>query len=296
MKSTARGYRLPNLWTRKVTAGQVAIYAVLVLVFLVTFYPFFYVLSLAVMPYEEFVRRPVHAWPSGFTLLYFREILGKAGLGQAFGISVLRTLIGVTLNVVATTLAGFALSRRQLKFGRILTAIFLVPMFFSGGIIPYYLTVRATGLLNSFWVLVLPGLVAPIWLFVTRTYYLSYPEEIIESATLDGAEPFRIYWNVIWPTSTPLLATLAVMYGTGHWNEYFWSRILVTPNLWPATAHLYNIMQTREILRGLGLGTQLTEQSFIAAVAAMLIIPMLIIYPFLQRYVVRGILVGAVKG
>jgi putative aldouronate transport system permease protein len=296
VQSRALTYRRPNLWARKISAGQIAIYAALVLVFLVTFYPFFYVLSLAVMPYEEFVRRPVHAWPSGFTLLYFREILGKAGLAQAFGVSILRTIIGVALNVVTTTLAGYALSRRQLKLGRILTAIFLVPLFFSGGIIPYYLTVRATGLLNSFWALILPGLVAPVWLFVTRTYYLSYPEEIIESATLDGAGPFRVFWRIIWPTSTPLLATLAVMYGTGHWNEYFWSRILVKPDLWPATAHLYNIMQTREILRGLGLGVQVTEQSFIAAVAAMLIIPMLIIYPFLQRYVVQGILIGAVKG
>ena len=286
----------PKSWRRKFSFGRLVIYLILILVFLVAFYPFFYALSLSVMPYENFVSQSVHAWPSGFTLLYFREILREPGLARGFQISILRTLAGTALNVVATTMAGYALSRRQLKYGRFLTFLFLVPMFFQGGIIPYFLTVRAARMLNTFWALIIPGLVGSLWLFTTRAYYLEFPEEIIESAVIDGAGHFRIFWSVIWPTSTPIIATIALMYGTGHWNEFFWSRVLVNKSLWPATAHLFNIMQTREILRGFGAGIQLQEQSYIAAVAAMLIIPMLVVYPLLQRYVVKGIMIGAIKG
>jgi len=177
-----------------------------------------------------------------------------------------------------------------------LAFLFLIPMFFNGGIIPFFLTVQAVGIRNTFWAMILPFLVGSFWIFLTRSYYQDYPEEVIESAIIDGAGHFRVFWSIIWPTSTPLLATLAMMYGTFQWNEYFWSRILVDPPLWPATAHLYNVMNTRQILQGLGLGVQLTEQSFIAAVAAMLIIPILVVYPFLQRYVVTGIMMGSVKG
>lgn len=285
-----------SVWLRRLTLADGLIYLLLAIVFVVMFYPFFYVLFLAVMPYENFVREPVHLLPSGFTLAYFSEVFRQPGLARGFVVSLLRTLIGGGLAVVVTTMAGYALSRRQLPFGRVLTFLFLIPMFFHGGIIPYFLTVRSTGLLYTFAALIVPFLVIPLWLFVTRAYFLDYPEAIIESAVLDGAGDFRIFWSLVWPTSTPLLATLAVMYGTFFWNEYFWSRILTQTDLWPATAHLYNIIQTRNMLEGLGTSAQLTQQSFIAAVAAMLIIPVLVVYPLLQRFVIKGMMLGSIKG
>jgi putative aldouronate transport system permease protein len=285
-----------RFWMRRISPGDVVIYLILCILFVIMFYPFFYVLFLSVMPYRNFVQQSVHIWPSGFTLAYFREVLRQPGLANGFQISVLKTLIGAGLSVVVTTMAGYALSRRRLLMGRFLSFLFLIPMFFHGGIIPYFLTVRATGLLYTFAALIVPFLVLPLWLFVTRSYYIDYPEEIIESAVIDGAGELRIFRSIIWPTSTPLIATLAMMYGTFHWNEYFWSRILTKPDLWPATAHLYNIIQTRAMLEGLGTSAQLTQHSFIAAVAAMLIVPVLLVYPLLQRFVIKGIMVGAIKG
>jgi putative aldouronate transport system permease protein len=287
--------RSSSYWSRRVTPGKVIIYLVLGLIFFITFYPFFYVLSLAVMPYDKFVSSAVHAWPNGFTLLYFQQILKDPNLPHSFLVSIGRTIIGTVIDVVATAMAGYALSRHNLKYRNILTFLFLIPMYFSAGIIPYYLAIRATGLTNTFWVLILPGLVAPLWLFVSRASFAAYPEEIIEAATIDGAGQFRIFWNIIWPTSYPLIATLAVMYGTGHWNEYFFSRILVGQNLWPATVQLYNIINTRSVLQGLGVGIRLEPQSYLAAMASMLIIPILVIYPLLQRYVVVGMTAGALK-
>jgi len=284
-----------SYWSRRVTLGSVLIFLALLPIFLITFYPFFYVLSLAVMPYDKFVSMAVHAWPNGFTLLYFQQILKDPNLPHGYLISIARTISGTILNVVATCLAGYALSRKSLKYRSALTFLFLIPMYFSAGIIPYYLAIRATGLTNTFWVLILPGLVAPMWLFISRASFSQYPEEIIEAATIDGAGQFRIFWSIIWPTSYPLIATLAVMYGTGHWNEYFFSRILVGQNLWPATVQLYNLINTRTILQGLGVGIRLEPQSYLAAMASMLILPILVVYPLLQRYVIVGMTAGALK-
>ena len=201
---------------RHIDWSQPPIYLVLAVVFVVMAYPFFYVLSLAVMPYENYVSQPIHAWPSGFTLGYFREVLGDPRLFHSFQISILKTLVGTALNVVATAMAGYALSRPGLRYGGVLSFLFLVPLFVTGGLIPYYLVIRSVGLLNTFWALVLPSLVAPFYLFIVRTYFRSYPQEVIEAATVDGAGPFRIFWQMVWPSSTPILATMAMLYGTAH--------------------------------------------------------------------------------
>ena len=283
-------------WKRQVTFGQVLIWLVLSVIFVIVAYPFFYVLSLAVMPYAHYVKRPVHAWPSGFTLVYFEQLLRDQRLLRAYQISVLKTVVGTTLNVVATMMAGYALSRPQLRYGRALTLLFLVPLFFGGGLIPYYLLIRGLGLLNTFWALVLPGMVAPFYLFIVRAYFRSYPQEVIEAAIMDGAGHFGIFWRIVWPTSTPLIATIALLYGTFHWNDFFWPSILVQQNLHPAIVVLQQITSNRSVLQGLGLGQQLAQPSFIAAMAACIIIPILVVYPFVQRYVVSGILIGSIKG
>lgn len=282
--------------TGRVTWGQVVIWLVLGLIFVVMAYPFFYVLSLSVMPHDEYVRRALHAWPAGFTLTYYREVLADGRLARAFEISILKTIVGTALNVVATAMCAYALSRPELRFGRLLSFLFLVPLFVGGGLIPYYLTIRATGMLNSFWALVIPGLVASFYLFVVRTHFRNYPQEVIEAAIIDGAGHFRIFWQIVWPTSRPIIATTALLYGTGHWNDYYWPSILVQADLHPATVVLQNITTNRSVLQDLGAGTQLTPQSFVAAVAALLIVPVLVAYPFVQRHLVRGILLGSVKG
>lgn len=281
---------------KRFEAADGAILAVLLLVFFITAYPFFYVLSLSVMPYEEYVKRAIHALPAGFTLLYFQQILGNASLVSAFGVSLAKTLVGTTISVIVTVMAGYALSRPQLRYGKLLTALFIIPIFVGGGLIPTYLNIRNLGLLNTFWALVLPTAVSPFYLLIVRSHFVDYPQELVEAATIDGARPFSVFWRVVWPTSTPIIATMAMLYGVAQWNEYFWPSILVQQNLQPASVLLQNMVTNRSVLLGLGVGIQMAPQSFIAAVAAVLIIPVLVVYPFLQRYVVTGILVGSVKG
>ena len=284
-------------WERRVTPGQALIWLALLIVFVAAAYPFFYVFSLAVMPYKNYVSQAVHLGPSGFTLNYFREILGDPRLAHAYEISLLKTVLGTTLNVLATVAAGWALSRRGTRLGRTLTLLFIVPLFVGGGLIPFFLVIQATGLLNTFWALILPGLVAPFNLLVVRSYFQAYPQEVIDAATVDGAGPFSVLWRIVWPTSTPIIATMAVLYGVGHWNDYFWPSILVEPNLQPAQVVLQNMVTSRAALAQVAAsGQQATAESLVAAMASLMIVPVLILYPFLQRYVVRGIMVGSVKG
>jgi putative aldouronate transport system permease protein len=281
---------------RKFSFGQLVICFFLLLVFIVAAYPFFYTLSLAVMPYEEYVKRSVHVLPAGFTLYYFRDVLSNPKLARAFGNSILRTVIGTMLSVVATALTGYALSRRGPKLHGFLNLLFIVAMWFHGGMIPYYLTIRAVGLLNTFWAMIIPGLVGSWNMFIARAYFRDYPQEVIDAAMMDGAGQFRTFWSIIWPTSKPLIATLALLIGTAHWNDFFWPSILVPPEWQPAPVMLNRMVVSRTVLLGLGVGVRIIPESFIAAVAAVLIIPVLLAYPFLQRYVVKGVMIGAIKG
>lgn len=281
---------------RHFSMGGVVINALLGVVLVLTAYPFLYALFLSVMPYNKFVSSSLHFLPNGFTLTYFAQILQNAKLPKAFLMSLIRVATGTTLNVTCTLLAAFAASRAHLRGRRFLGILFIIPMFFGAGLIPYYLTIRAYGLINNFWVLILPGLVSPMWFFVARAALVDYPQDIIEATFIDGAGYFRIFWQIVWPTNLPIIATLAMMYGIGHWNEYFWTRILVNQNLWTAPVFLYSMLNETEMVRNLGLNIQMAPESFTAAVACSLIIPVLLIYPFVQKFVIKGLVLGAVKG
>jgi len=280
----------------RLSLDQILIVLLLLVVLVVTAYPFLYILFVSVMPYANYMSEPFHLLPSGFTLDYYYRILATPALLHGFQISVLKTLVGTTLNVLATLMAAWTLSRAHLPFRRSLILFFAVPLFFSGGIIPFFLVVHALGLLDTFWALILPGLVSPFLVFLAMAYLRDYPQEVVEAALVDGAGQFSIFWRIVVPTAQPIIATLAMLYGLGHWNDYFWPSILVQEDLYPATVVLRNGLSGQLQLQQLGVNVTLAPQSVFAAMAVLLIVPPLILYPFLQRYVVRGILIGSIKG
>ena len=283
-------------WQDIITVTDIVIVFFLSLVFLLTFYPFFYTLSLAVMPYENYVQQSVHVLPSGFTLQAFKEIFQTPNIARSFVNSILKTGLATSMSVLFTVMAGYAMSRREMKLHRFLMVLFIVPMWFGGGIIAYYLVLRAVGLLNTFWAMVIPGLVGPTGMLLVRAYYHNYPQEVIEAAIVDGAGHLKIFWRIIWPTSKPIIATMGLLIGTGHWNDYFWPSLVVPTEWQPATVVLQRLTTQQNIFQNLGLGQGTIHQSFIAAVASCLIIPVLVMYPFLQRYIVKGIMIGSIKG
>jgi len=193
-------------------------------------------------------------------------------------------------------MAAYAVSDNGLRHQRFLAYFFLIPMFFSPGIIPYYLTIFKVGIMNTFWALVLPGMVLPMWFFVARACFKSFPMEILEAARIDGAGHFQTFWRVVVPCNKPIISTLFMMYGVSHWNEYFMTRLVVQRNLWTAPVQLYNMMAEQQLMLGLGLGVRINLQSYLSAVTACLIIPVFVIYPFLQRFIISGLTSGSVKG
>ena len=276
--------------------GFLFIHLILLIAVIVTAYPLFYILFMSVMPYENFIKSSIHLLPNGFTFVYFQNIFSSMNLVQGFLNSIYRTTAGTVLTVTCTMMAAYALAIYKLKLGRFLSAFFLLPMFFNAGLIPFYLTMNAYGLTNTFWVLILPGMCSPMWFFVAKANLASYSKEILEAAKIDGAGQVRIFWQIVWPTNTPIIAIVGLMTGLGHWNEYFTTRILVKKNLWTAPVHLYSILQEQQLFAELGRGNVLNPLSYQAAVAACLIIPIIFLYPFLQRYVVSGLTSGSVKG
>lgn len=288
--------RRPKFWMNRLKVEDIIIYLFLFLIFLLTFYPFFYTLSLAVMPYENYISQKIHVLPSGFTLAAFIEVFQTPNLARSFANTIIKTVLGTSISVVLTTMAGYTVSRKGLKLGRALMIFFIIPMWFGGGLIAFYLVIRFVGLLNTFWAMVIPGLVGTFSIFLVRAYYNGYPQEIIEAATMDGASQFAIFWKIIWPTSMPIIATLALLSATGHWNDYFWPSLVVPPEWQPAMVVLQRLTFNRNLFASLGLGVKTVHQSFIAAVASLLIIPVLIAYPFFQRYIIKGILIGSIKG
>jgi putative aldouronate transport system permease protein len=264
-------------------------------VFIVTAYPFLYVLFLAVMPYDQYLANSVHLLPSGFTLDYLLTLARTPGLAEAYGVSIVRTIAGTVLGVSVTLATAYALSHPRFRFARPLRLLFLIPLFFFPGIVPFWMVIRSVGLLHSPLALVLPFVVSPLWFFIARAYFVGFPSEILDSASVDGAGHFRTFLQIVVPISKPLVATLAMLYATFFWSEFFWARVLVRQDLWPATVYLQNAISGREVLQGLGAGVRLADVSLIAAMAALLIVPVLVVYPFLQRYVLSGLAVGAVK-
>lgn len=281
---------------RDAPLGFIFIVSVLFIAFILTAYPLFYVISLGVMPYENYVSAAVHFYPNGFTLTYFQQIFTDASLPHGFLMSFLRVVVGTALSVVCTMLAAYALAVCNLKLKHFFSVFFIIPMFFSPGVIPFYLTIHAYGLSNSFWALILPYLCTPMWFFVAKANLSSYPQEILEAAKIDGAGQFRIFWKIVWPTNIPLVATIGMMYGVFHWNEYFYTRLLVGKEFWTAPVHLYALINEQKLLISLGAGLKTQPMCYQAAVAACLIIPVLIIYPFLQRFIIAGLTAGSVKG
>lgn len=277
-----------------------------------TLYPFVYMAALALNEGLDSLKGGIYFWPRAFTWINVQTVVTNPLVQNAFFISVARTILGTFGTVFITGIAAYGLSFRNLPYRKWLMVYFLIPMLFSGGLIPYYLQLRDLGLLNTFWVYIIPGLLN-IWnLIVMRSFFENIPESIIEAAEIDGANPLRIFWSIVLPTSMPMIAAIALFTAVGHWNSWFDGAYFVdSMNLKPLQTYLQNILANADAAESLRQGTMGAAASSSAAVAAasrtvtpmalklavviLGTLPVLIVYPLLQRYFVKGVLVGGVK-
>ncbi|MGC9347516.1 MAG: carbohydrate ABC transporter permease [Anaerolineae bacterium] len=241
-------------------------------------------------------------WPVGFTTKNYQEIFSAPPVYSSFIVSVERTVLGTALNMLLTVITAYPLSKSAKEFkGRdIFMWIVLFAMLFSGGLIPWFLTIRKLGLINKIWALILPGAL-PIWnVILMMNFFREIPKELEEAAIIDGATHWQILYHVYLPLSLPSLATLTLFAAVGHWNAWFDGMILMTDNLkYPLQTFLRTVVIDVN-LQVLNLNPEelleLSNRSARAATIFVTTIPILILYPFLQRYFISGIKLGAVKG
>lgn len=269
---------------------------ILVVVGIVAVFPLLYVLIVSLTPFDEVLRNGGYVvFPRQLTLAAYEQLLAEPALPRGLAVSTFVTVVGTAINMILTTLMAYPLSRRDLPGRRAVVMFAVFTMLFSAGMIPTYLIVKATGLLDSVWALIIPN---AIWVFnvlIMKAFFENIPSELIEAARIDGAGELRILLQVLVPLAVPVMLTLALFYAVGHWNEYFSAVIyLRDPSLQPLQVVVRNLLARSQSAESVDAALpQLTVQMAAVVVAAL---PMALLYPLIQKYFQKGVLLGSVKG
>ncbi len=291
------------------TAGEAvfsaANYLFMILLSFAVIYPFWYVIVLAFNDGQDAMKGGVYWWPRVFSLVNFRYVLASPEIGRAFIISVLRTSIGTVGSILFTAMVAFGLSRKELPGRKGLMVYVFITMLFGGGLIPYYLLLRDLRLLNHFAVYVVPGLFGVWNMIIMKTAFNEVPASLVESAMIDGASYPRILWSIVLPVSRPTLAALSLFTAVGHWNDWFTGVFFVNDaRLIPLQTYLQRILSTaffaNMAYQGQGLGIKSTTSGISAltlrmATVVVAMTPILLVYPFVQKHFLKGIMIGALK-
>lgn len=279
-------------------------YLIVAIVLAVTLYPLLYALGASFTNPMTLFDGTFLLVPLGFNLNAYHAVLQNADIWTGYGNAVLYTVLGTAVNLVVTTLAAFPLSRSDFRGRGALTVFFSITMFFSGGMIPTYLTYRALGLYNNLWVMILPGAVSVWYMIMMRTYFqTSVPKEMTEAAAIDGCSITGTLVRIVLPLSKPILAVLVMYYAVGHWDEYFNPLIFLSSRrLFPLQLILREILIQDQMNgnagmnEGVTVGQMLLSEGVKYASVVVASVPMLALYPFVQKYFVKGVMVGAIKG
>ena len=241
----------------------------------------------------------VSFWPLEPTLNTYRYVLGDSLFWSSFRNSVLITLGGTAIALTITTMAAYPLSKPSFRGRRIILVLYVFSMLFYGGMVSIYVLIRSLGLLNTLWCQIIPLALSQYNLFVMKTFFEGLPEAIEESARVDGAGPVCTLVSIVLPLSLPSLATIALFYAVGYWNAYYHAMIFITrPNMKPLQMYLYELITTTQNLYEVDpvIAAGLSSSGMQAAAIVVSSVPILAVYPFLQKYFVHGLTVGSVKG
>jgi putative aldouronate transport system permease protein len=283
------------------------IYIYLLFISVITLYPFLNVLAISLNESLDTVRGGIHIWPRSFTLDNYKEIFQYDNLITGFINSASRTIIGTILGVLSSAMVAYTLSRADFQGRKWFSTIIVLTMYFSGGLIPGYMLIRDLGLINSYWVYIIPGIVNAFNIIIVRSFIDGLPYALQESAKIDGANDFTIFWKIIMPLCKPVLATVALFVAVGHWNSWFDTYLYnsMNENLTTLQYELMKILQNTSMgstdpnsMKGMTadqLKTFVSPESIKMAISIVTIVPILIIYPFVQKYFVQGMTIGAVK-
>ena len=272
----------------------------MVFVIIITLYTFEYVLSMSISEPKYVVSEQVWLYPMGFSLESYGRVFENPDIWTAYSNTLFYTIVGTSLNIIFTLLAAYPLSRRTFFARNWIMVIIVITMFFGGGMIPSFLLIKELGLYNTRWALLLPGLTTAFFIIIARSFLYSIPESLSESAKIDGANDIGILWRIILPLSKPIIAVLSLFYAVGHWNSYV-PAMMYLPNvdLQPMSLYLMKILvqNNESMLEDMSdqLGRALFAAQLKYTIIIVSILPILLVYPFLQRYFVKGVMIGSLK-
>ncbi len=281
--------------------AEIIIYSILLVAGVITLLPIVVVFARSLSPSYIIARYPLLLWPRDVTLEAYQYVFQTNTLTRSFWITVFVTVMGTSLNLAFTIPGAFGLSKTHVPGNRILMGIIVFAMLFHAGIVPTYILVNRLGLLNSLWSLIIPVLVSPFNVILMRNYFWSVPLELEDSAKIDGASDFQVLVRIIVPLSKPAIATIGLFYAVSHWNDFFRALFYITDNTkWPLQLLLRSIVINSNFqnMGAVDSGREafVNPENIKAASIVFATVPILLVYPFLQKYFVKGIMLGAVKG
>lgn len=270
-------------------------------------FPFYNSVVLSLNDGKDALTGGIYFWPRKFTLKNYELIFSDVAVYKAYGITIARTLVGTFASVFVTSIFAYAMTKKQLIGRKIYMTMCIITMYFSGGLIPTYLLMRTLHLRDTFWIFIIPGLVSVWNMIIFRSFFLQIPESLEESARIDGCNYLRTFFKIIVPVSKPVYASLGLFTAIGHWNDWFTASIYISnKNLFPMQSLLNQKINAssaaEQILVKSGSGmaatyfSGITTKSVILTTMVVATVPIIIIYPFLQRHFTKGMFLGSVKG
>ncbi|WP_308639420.1 carbohydrate ABC transporter permease [Paenibacillus silvisoli] len=279
-------------------------YAVQIIFTILCVYPFYYILIYSFSDPQEALKG-VFLIPEGFTLVNYSTIFKLDNMFHSFLISVLRTVIGTLLTIACCSWFAYAVTKNELYLRKTVYRFLVITMYFNAGLIPWYITMKELGLKNNFMLYILPGAVVAYYVVLLKTFIEQLPQALEESAMIDGAGYFKIFTNVIFPLSMPIIATIAVFASVGQWNTWYDNYFLVSnDNLQTLQLILYNYLTDAQRIvsssnmndLNRGLASKISPDSIRITITMVVTLPVMLVYPFLQRFFVKGLMLGAIKG
>lgn len=269
-------------------------------VLIVTLVPFIHVVAISFSDPKDIAAGNVGLWPTNFTLLSYEMILSSVKVPKSFLNSIIITGMGTFINLIFTTLTAYALSRKGLPFRSFFLKFILFTMLFSGGIVPNFLLVTSLGMYDSFWALTIPNAINVFFLIIMLSFFKSFPKDLEESAKIDGCNDFQTLWKIVIPLSMAPVMTIGLFYAVQHWNSYFQALLYMNSiEKFPLQLILRQIVlenQVSELGSTVDYQGNVDSESLKYGTLVLSILPMLIIYPFVQKYFVKGVMIGSLKG
>ena len=284
---------------KKIETFDIVNVCVLTLLMLIVLIPFYLTIIQSFMTQQEYIMNSSTLWPKEPTLGNYRDIFVGSTMVRSFGNSVFYTVVGVIFSMFITTTLAYGLAKKGYPGRAFFQNMVIFTMYFSGGLIPFFLLVKQLGLINTRWAIIIPSACSIFNMIILRNFFEQLPPDLDEAATLDGAGPLRIFWTIALPLVKPAIATLVLFYAVSRWNEWFHASLFLgNAKLWPMQLELRQILWSSSgIVDNIPpeAGRPAFSEGLKAAAVMVTMLPIMMVYPFLQRYFVKGVMIGAIK-